>query len=374
MLAASPPLDFPLKEFWLAISDTTLPPNESRDAAMAIVANPNCGLEKKSCFADRISIPESIPINSQGSSPLLLAALASRHDVLVALIEMGADVKATNDNFGAIHAAAFRGNVASIECLISSGVDITSIASNGMTALHCAAHNDHVNAIRTLVSKGSSLTASDNSGCTALHVASYRSSKNAVEALIDLGADLNAEANDRYTPLHYAVRYSHIMAPISVLIERGALVEATDIHGNTPLHTACQDGSVVVADLLIDHGSNINLPNLYGYTPLHQAISHIKMLKALLAYGADINAADIRGSTLMHKAALNGDVAIIKLIADTGADMEAFDKEMSTPMAIAIKYNKIKVIPVLAMEGGLREVSNTPQPPPQSPMGIDLFS
>eukprot|EP00286_Rhodomonas_abbreviata_P000964 CAMPEP_0181289842 /NCGR_PEP_ID=MMETSP1101-20121128/1099_1 /TAXON_ID=46948 /ORGANISM="Rhodomonas abbreviata, Strain Caron Lab Isolate" /LENGTH=273 /DNA_ID=CAMNT_0023394093 /DNA_START=164 /DNA_END=985 /DNA_ORIENTATION=- len=53
------------------------------------------------------------------------------------------------------------------------------------------------------------------------------------------------------------------------LLSQGAPVDAQDDKGNTPLHAACQGGSLKTAKVLLRHGCETNFQNLQGNTPLH---------------------------------------------------------------------------------------------------------
>ena len=56
-----------------------------------------------------------------------------------------------------------------------------------------------------------------------------------VSLLLEKGADVNAKNNDGWTPLHWASENGH-EAIVSLLLEKGADVNAKDNDGETPLH------------------------------------------------------------------------------------------------------------------------------------------
>jgi cytochrome c len=110
--------------------------------------------------------------NSRSGTPLHVAVLANRQEIVELLIADGADVNASSLIFGMpLHVAAVRGSAALTSLLIANGADIAVQDSLGLTPLHIAAERGH---------------------------------RDVAELLIDAGADVSAEANEEETPLHMA--------------------------------------------------------------------------------------------------------------------------------------------------------------------------
>ena len=103
--------------------------------------------------------------------------------------------------------------------------------------------------------------------------------------LIDRGGDLSAK-NEIGTPLHNAVRnQNHDIC--TLLLDRGAAVNATDDDSETPLHTAVRQANKALCDflllqgvvrnknemctLLLDRGGDVHAKNNTGDTPLQLA-------------------------------------------------------------------------------------------------------
>eukprot|EP00727_Mastigamoeba_balamuthi_P013749 m51a1_g8998 hypothetical protein (155) ;mRNA; f:102135-102705 len=70
-----------------------------------------------------------------------------------------------------------------------------------------------------------------------------------------------------------------------------------------------------------------------GNTPLHYAAGggHADACAALLAAGADINAANAIGQTPLHRAAMRCRAQVVELLVARGANIEAVDKEGDAP-------------------------------------------
>ena len=113
------------------------------------------------------------------------------------------------------------------------------------------------------------------------------------------------------TALHHAVRQGHLDAAIA-LLDGGANINDTSlVDGTTPLLMAIINGQFDVAIRLVERGANPNLVSASGMAPLYATINsqwaprsrypqpqaiqtqkttHLDLLEALLAKGADVNA------------------------------------------------------------------------------------
>lgn len=111
----------------------------------------------------------------------------------------------------------------------------------------------------------------------------------ALADLLDGGADVN-EPN-LLPPLQIAAFGGHIEA-LSILIERGADLDATSTMIGTALHAASQKGYSEAVRKLIAAGANPDARNSNEFTPLMIASlhGHVPTIKALLAGGASVDA------------------------------------------------------------------------------------
>ena len=58
---------------------------------------------------------------------------------------------------------------------------------------------------------------------------------------------------------------------VELLLDRGASIEATNEHKNTPLHIAAKGCQPSVVKILLDRGASIRATNKYGHTPFYLA-------------------------------------------------------------------------------------------------------
>jgi len=79
---------------------------------------------------------------------------------------------------------------------------------------------------------------------------------------------------------------------ISVLVTRGADVDACDAYGQTALMLAAHQGNLKVVEALIEVGADLNTSAKYRLTPLMLAVigKHVDVARVLVAAGADLEA------------------------------------------------------------------------------------
>lgn len=190
------------------------------------------------------------------------------------------------------------------------------------------------------------------------------------------------------TALMYATRQGDLDMT-RMLVEAGANLEQTEANGVTPLINAIVNGSIVsrggpptghiaTARYLITQGANVNASDWYGETPLWSAVmlrnlnvagatrdnkvdraAALELIKELIAAGADVNArtkespptqrfitrigdlswVDFTGQTAFLRAALSGDVTVMKLLVENGADPNLGTYAGTTPLMAAAGIN-----------------------------------
>lgn len=112
-----------------------------------------------------------------------------------------------------------------------------------------------------------------------------------------------------------------------------------------PLHLAAKQNFTKVAKFLLDNGVTIDISSDTKYnnnfTPLYYALDYdyVPMAKLLLDYNASINAQDISGNTLLHKAAIGGRVDFVKLFLQK-KDTFLYEQSGngSTPLNLAVTH------------------------------------
>jgi ankyrin repeat protein len=133
---------------------------------------------------------------------------------------------------------------------------------------------------------------------------------------------------------------------VRTLIEADStLLESRDEtrFGKSPLHLACSELQVEIANYLIDQGANVNATYLYGSTPLIKAAEHdgnecLDLIQRLINRGADINYVASYGFSALHMATYFGNQKIAGFLIEQGADLNVKGRH-GTPMQLNIIYN-----------------------------------
>lgn len=144
-----------------------------------------------------------------------------------------------------------------------------------------------------------------------------------IMALVKAGADVNARDEYDRTPLIIVINNFKIAR---LLIHYGADISLVDDFDRNALYYA---KSKEMTEFLLICGCDINSRDIYEYTPLLYLILHKKTtedhIMTLLLAGADINAVDYLGRSILHRAISVLNIEKIKLLIEAGADVNAVD-------------------------------------------------
>ena len=114
--------------------------------------------------------------------------------------------------------------------------------------------------------------------------------------------DINIDSADLFgTPLMYAASWGNA-EHVRLLLERGAFVSSSNLHGTTSAHKAAEYGFDDVLRELISFGADVNCKDVVSTRPIHCAVhgDHADAAALLIAAGADINALDGSGFSPLH--------------------------------------------------------------------------
>jgi len=133
--------------------------------------------------------------------------------------------------------AAIRGELEIVKTLINAGADVNQANEGGLTPLHCAVNKNYAEMVRFLIEKEANVNAVTSKGSSCLHWAALNKHLDLCKLLIRHKAKINAKAINGFTPLHMAA-YSDAADIITLLLENGADASITNNDGQTAMAVA----------------------------------------------------------------------------------------------------------------------------------------
>ena len=314
-----------------------------------------------------------------GVTPLYLACVNGNVAMIEALLRVGADPNSANPGGEtALMTAARTGKVAAVKLLLDRGASVNAKESvRGQTALMWAVLENHPDVVKLLIAQGADINAQTNvvipDGTTGVPQATSG----------DIGAHGPGIYRPRAVPspsgamtaLLFAAREGNLeMARI--LVGAKADMERASANGTHPLVVAITNNHIEIALFLLEKGADPDAAdNFYGRTPLFAAVEMrnpdftrdspppvadtrdpMDLIKALLGRGANPNArvnttpvrgfmqvsaswANFDGQTAFIRAALAGDITLMRLLLEHGADPNAATNDGATALMAAAGVN-----------------------------------
>ncbi len=260
-------------------------------------------------------------------------------------LDVGIDINAEIDGKNLLSEAIMQNRVYIIELLLKNGADPNNISCIKHTLLYLAYVSNYKYEIITLLFKYNiNVNSRNNKLQTILHElcihnASYRETQ--IENLIrNHNADVNAIDNKGNTPLIYAVK-KYSKYAIKILLKYGANCNIINRNGTTALLKVCKkpnSATISITKKLLINGADPCIANNNSRSPLHILVENRNnkdLIKLLLDYGANIDAADINGDTPLHLN-LMGVGYYTKLLLDNNANIDIVNNDGKKPMHIAI--------------------------------------
>jgi len=248
------------------------------------------------------------------AGPLTIAASRGDRQMVVSLLEAGADVNevdahGTTPLSGAVDRGAF--DVAQL--LLERGAEANVSRRTGVTSLMVAAGRGDLPVVKLLIEAGADVSGVDNHGMTALSAAADRGAFEVAQLLLEHGAEANVSRQTGVTPLMVAAGRGDLPV-VELLLEAGADVTAVDNQAMTALSAAVDRGAFDVAQLLLEAGVDVNVARQTGVTPLMIAAARgdLPLVELLLEAGADVTAEDNHGMTALSAAVDRGNAELVE--------------------------------------------------------------
>lgn len=122
--------------------------------------------------------------DAEGNTPLYYACLKGYRDIVILLLDNGADAAvANNRSESPLHAAARSGNKEIISRLVEKEIDLNTTDNEGRTPLLCLLDNKRTDAALFLVDKGADTDIADSTGHKAIDYATAHGLREVVARL-----------------------------------------------------------------------------------------------------------------------------------------------------------------------------------------------
>ena len=245
-------------------------------------------------------------------TPLMLAAHQGHADVVLTLLQHGAEVNLTTQyGESALHFAIIQLHLPVIKLLVDHNADVDSATHLHNSPIHFAVKAKDIEVLRCLLEAGAVVdTASKSQLC--LGLATDFADIPLLELVLQQGASINTHLSVcGQTALHRAVRKGR-KELVQVLLEKGANANAvTSDCGETPIHVAAygEAENEDIMKMLIVHGADVDaIFEQYCRTALNIVMEngHEGCTKLLLENGADVAGMTNDGETPLHIAAREG--------------------------------------------------------------------
>ncbi|XP_065071133.1 poly [ADP-ribose] polymerase tankyrase-2-like isoform X2 [Rhopilema esculentum] len=307
------------------------------------------------------------PTSKDADKQILEAAKSGDMDILKSLVTSQnvncQDVDGRHST--PLHFAAGYNRLNVVMFLLQNGADVHAKDKGGLVPLHNACSYGHYEVAELLVKYGANVNASDLWKFTPLHEAAAKGKFDICKLLLGHGADANKKNRDGHTPLDLVKECFPDV--IDLLRGDAALLEAakkgnmpkvmklvtrdnincrdTQGRNSTPLHLAAGYNHLEVAEFLLEKGADVNAQDKGGLIPLHNASSygHVDIAALLIKYKGNVNATDRWLFTPLHEAAQKGRTQLCALLLTHGADANLKNQEGHTPVDVATQ-DDVKIL------------------------------
>jgi ankyrin repeat protein len=297
-----------------------------------------------------------------GFTPLYYAATNGSAEVIRKLLDAGADPNAADSGGETPLMTATRsGSIDAVKALLQHGADVKAKDTvTQQTALMWAVRSNFPAAVDLYLEYGAEINARTRTGKTPAARPPGAGGGSHGAGIVRSGwpeQGFQGETPGGMTPLLYAARDGRT-GIVRVLIAAKADVQQGDVNGITPLLMALTNNHLDTAKLLLENAAAPNAADWWGRTPLYATVeirnrdygrnneheidrpAALEVIRMLLDRGANVNArtkevppgrrfvtplgdlswVDFTGQTPFLRAALAGDITVMRLLLEKGAD------------------------------------------------------
>jgi len=344
----------------------------------------------KYLYVVRMMVEMGVDVNSvvDNTTPLMEATYVGDIDIVLFLIEKGANVNYRNRNgITPLMNGLYNDNIAIVQILVENGADVGAVDNYGYNPLSSTIDNGYSTMVEVLLrGKGVNLEAISNTiyKCDDAHIMSLlishglkvdadrggeqllracmRDDYDMVRLLVDNGADMNIRDDDGMTPLMVCLNRGNTDMS-AYLISKGANLDVKDEYGNTALMRAIKDNSLYLVRMMIEKGANTRIRDDNGNNTLMVHMgnpsSSLYILTLLLNTGMSPDTQNVDGMTPLMRAASRRDPLFLVELLKHGANPNIRNDNGDTALIIAARNGLVENVRILLKHGAYTNIKNT---------------
>lgn len=317
-----------------------------RIAVSLLQAGCDCERGDFAYFEDSVRTHNTMLRFADGQTPLHLATIMGHTGVVNYILNEKtavrlSDILQAQDIAGStpLHEAVRYGRVDIARLLLGAGAKVDALDAVGKSPfLLIIPEEKQYEMYSTLLMYNADVTQKDMYGDTVLHVCTLAGVKTDVLSLLTShGAPVNERNKKGVTPLSLAIDKNNI-THLTFYASSGADINAEDMEGNTPLTRVLESPTDEMLRKLITP-RNVLSKDSAGNTPLHIALikdSPYEYIKFLVDSGADVNARNKDGDSVLFMAVRKNKRDVGDLLLSKNADIFASNTDNNSPLRIAL--------------------------------------
>lgn len=293
--------------------------------------------------------------NGDGGTLMHHVVRHGRDDMVDLLLEKGANINAQDNKGRTPFILACEYQPGMVSSLLRKCADNGLYFEDGRGPLHAAATAGSVEALRLLWNNPALVTSPDlesRDGWTPLSCALAADHEEAALFLVECGANLRHTVTvTGQTMLHLAAAFGHERVFRRIMESDNVDVNAQDkIKISTPLLLVC------IAQERIYNIVELTSKQACAGTRYRTGSSQI--VRALIAAGADIEAAGGHLDRPLHVAVMTRNTAIAELLIECGASITATGSKGRTPLHLTAECHNPRIMQLLLKKGAATEVTD----------------
>ena len=297
---------------------------------------------------------------------VIRAAERGHWDVVGRLVREGVPVDHVNNlGWTGLHEAIILGDggpryLDTVRVLVASGADVTlpSAKDGVLPVAHAESHGyDAIASLLRAAEAADDDPVSPETADRRLLTAASEGDADAVALALRAGANLETRDDHRRTPLLLASAYDRIEVA-RVLVALGADPDALDDRHDTPWLVTGVTGSVPMLEVLLPAHPDLTLRNRYGGVSVIPASErgHVAYVRRVVETAIDVNHVNDLGWTALLEAVILGDGTapyqrIVRILLAAGADPALADSSGVTPLEHAESRGQPAVARLLRQAG-----------------------